>query len=96
MRYKKAKFGKILKIKSLSYFLDRMISAKTISCYCPFNYVINYFLLIPGGMGNGENGGGQAGGGGGQQGPAQEECQEGCKPAGQSRRLQQPRQGPNF
>ena len=27
------------------------------------------------------------------QGPAQQECQEGCKPAGHSRRLQQPQQG---
>ena len=53
-------------------------------------------MLIPGGVGIGENGGGQPGGGGGQQGPAQEECQEGCKPAGHSRRLQQPQQGPNF
>jgi hypothetical protein len=42
-----------------------MISAKTISCYCPFNYVINFFLLIPGGVGIGENGGGQPGGWGG-------------------------------
>ena len=53
-------------------------------------------MLIPGGVGIGKNGGGQPGGGGGQQGPAQEECQEGCKPAGHSRRLQQPQQGPNF
>ena len=55
-------------------------------------------MLIPGGVGIGENGGGQpgGGGGGGQQGQAQEECQEGCKPAGHSRRLQQPQQGPNF
>ena len=53
-------------------------------------------MLIPGGVGIGENGGGPpggGGGGGGQQGQAQEECQEGCKPAGHSRRLQQPQQG---
>jgi hypothetical protein len=49
-------------------------------------------LLIPGGVGIGENGGGQPDCWGGQQGPAQEECQEGCKPAGHSRRLQQPQQ----
>jgi len=33
-------------------------------------------LLIPGGVGIGENGRGQPGGGGGQQGPAQEECKK--------------------
>jgi hypothetical protein len=64
MRNKKAKFGKILKIKSLSYILDRMIPAKTISCYCPFNYVI-ILCSFQEGEGIGENGGGQPGGGGG-------------------------------